>query len=221
MRLQAQFTEDKEVLKELQLALKQGDETKLDRYGDIRFIEAFKEQDRRVDAMLKALYFGLLGFLPLLLHAFTFNYTWLLIFAMLQVPWVILFLRIQKPKDWERMRHRLAEFPLPLLVENCNYNLIAQILAKRLLKTTDDELISLSASQRHNLVLFTVAMAKPITGERKLRAERAQSATAGFLALATLKQPGAELLLPASVLAQHPNLRCAIEEYQSAMKVPG
>lgn len=219
MRQKSQTVDEREIHKDISRALKRGDEAQLERYSDARFIAILEAQHKRLDAMYVALLIGLIVSVFLLVVALASDTRWLWLIPLCQAPWFVLFLRIRKRRTWTLIRRRLEQLPLGTLLENSHYTLIVKVLTQRLATATNEELTVLSMEQRQKLVELSIDMATSGADDNSLPDDYARAATLGFLALATLKQSGAEHFSPTKVLPHYINLRRAIEEYQSAMRV--
>ncbi|MGC4047547.1 MAG: hypothetical protein QM758_27450 [Armatimonas sp.] len=225
MRLQAQAIEDKDTLKKLQEALKSGTATRMvEQQSDdslLRLLTLY-QQKRRFRWFYLAPFLALALLQILVAFGNLMNWwRWSTIqFHLFFLP----FLFFQRKKHelsaeaWLPVMLRLESASLPTLLEAHRLkisplnNALRTGLTKRLSIATAEELESLTPDQRKELVRFTLSQLHTLSHERN------QAAIVGFLALATLKQPGAEHVSPNTISETHVNLRRAVEEYQTIMK---
>ncbi|MGC4047549.1 MAG: hypothetical protein QM758_27460 [Armatimonas sp.] len=124
------------------------------------------------------------------------------------------------PEVVQAIRQRLESASLPTLLDAYQLNPfifrsdILELLLERLTLATPSELEILTLSQRKSLVQFTLGHVNSID---LLIPEVEEAVIVGFLAMATLKLPGAEQVRLEAVNERHANLRLAIAEYKAAM----
>ncbi|MGC4047548.1 MAG: hypothetical protein QM758_27455 [Armatimonas sp.] len=222
-----------DTLKEIQKALKrESAATVLDRYTDNILIQLLRRQKRPSGIVL----WCWMAFLGIMIIVFlgAFARFWKLpntpfIFFIFQIHLVQHLFKI-KPEVLEPIKLRLEKASLPTLLDAYTLNIpqidetIQAALAKRLAVATTEDLEMLAPEQRKQLVRFTLIQARvnpltyPLDQPYLLPETQAQAATVGFLALASLKLPGAQHISSQKIRTTNPNLKQAIEEYQLAMK---
>jgi len=238
MRLQSYVIEEKDALIEIQRAFQSGTASQLAvKQNDVRLLQLLTTYAQRqnlawyflVPCLLLAL-FQLTAVVGRHFHLWSLpSYPMHLIF----LP--VLFFQKRRYKieasEWMLIKGQLESATLPTLLDIHQLKIsplsetVQAVLTKRLGAATTDELDLLTPTQRKELVRFTLAQVTPgkmqyySVPPLRISQERNQAAIVGFLALATLKQTGAEHILPTMVSPRYSNLRRAIEEYQSAMKV--
>ncbi len=134
-----------------------------------------------------------------------------------------------KPEAWEPVKRRLERAELPTLLDALALNIlplsdaIRAGLTTQLSTATTDILEALTPAQRKQLVRFVPAQlncsvwTRPIGPIQPLSAEKVQAATVGLLALATLRQTGAETLDWRGVDRVTSNLMAAHDEYLASL----
>lgn len=123
-------------------------------------------------------------------------------------------------KAWQTISQRVEVSSLNMLLAAHQLNIkelssaIQAGMIQRLNRATNEELELLTAMERRELVRFALRQLRPQwVGYPVLDAAQRQAATLGYLALATLKQPGAERPNRTGMNATHTHLSKAIDEY--------
>ena len=200
MCLQILTSKDKGPIKEFQEALESGDmEEVIERHGDIDLLRFLQHRQRPASRLWSVLLGPHLDSEP---H-----------------------MTLRADKAWRAINRLLKGASLPLLLEITALDIsrlcyaIRVGMIKQLILATKEDLESLTANQRQQLVRFTLNQLRPtLMGSPNLEALQRQAATLGYLALATLREPGAERPNRRSVNAKYANLSAAIKEYLVAMK---
>ncbi len=228
MQLQANQTAEKDALKELRKALGECNAAPLvSTHSDEALIRLLKLHFRPTALawryMSVAAVFWFLVFLGALFNVWKLP-VWLN--GVIFVP-ALLFNRGMpqiKSDAWLPIQIRLEKAGLPVLLDAYALNIfplrfsIQAGLARRLMVASRDELEALTPMQRKSLVRFTLAQLRPQwVGYPLVQEPEIRAATLGYLALATLKQRGAEKPDRRGLRPEHTNLRAAIEEYLEAM----
>ena len=232
MRLQAQTVEEQDTLRELRKALKRGDATHaLERHTDETLIQLLRRLTLPIQIVSWVGTIALFS-IAILYTGMIFH---LLQISAHQVAFLALvfplgrFVKI-KPDVLKAVKLRLEQASLPTLLDADALRIleleatIQKTLSKRLAVAATEDLEALTAHQRKQLLRFTQAQLRmDLTGYHIgkpyfLPEDRAQAATVGFLALASLKQPGAERVSPQRVQTTSSNLKRAIDEYLLVMK---
>lgn len=234
MRLQAQTLKEENALKELQQALKQKDPVSVFAlYSDDTLIQLLHRQQRPRRVVLWCLVCVFVIYLLAMLGAFA--HLWKLpsspAYLFFSQVHMVQYLFRLKPELLEQVKPRLEQASVSTLLDAYALRIpqleqvIREALAKRLAVVTTEELELLTPAQRKQLVRFTIFQAQLNIGTYSLGTPfvlpeaQAQAATVGFLALASLKQPGAHRISPQKIRTKNANLKRAIEEYQLMMKV--
>lgn len=228
MQLQANQTADKDALKELRKALGECNAAPLvSTHSDEALIHLLKLHFRpTVTAgryIIIATLFWLVMFLGALFNVWKLP-VWLSGFIFIPAMLIIKGMPQIKSDAWLPIQIRLEKAGLPVLLDAYALNIfplrfsIQAGLTRRLMVASRDELELLTPMQRKSLVRFTLAQLRPQwVGYPLVQEPEIRAATLGYLALATLKQRGAEKPDRRGLRPEHTNLRAAIEEYLEAM----
>lgn len=147
--------------------------------------------------------------------------------AILLVAPTIYFVSIyaSKSESWKALAQKIQTASLPTLLDAFALGIpdlmdgLQETIASKLPATPDDVLEELTPTQRKQLVKFTLAQMQLLWSKPRVIGDKhAQAAALGYLALATLKHPGAEHPNRRGIEAHHTNLVQAIEEYLIALK---
>ncbi|MGC4047553.1 MAG: hypothetical protein QM758_27480 [Armatimonas sp.] len=215
-------------MKELRQALSSGNTTTIvNSHSDEALIRLLKMHYRPAAFVLRYLIFAsafwLVVFLGALLHFWPLP-VWLN--AIIFLPGLLI-LRLPQVKEgaWSAIQQRIEKAELPVLLDAHALNVfvlrysIQAGLIRRLTVASPEELEALAPEQRKSLVRFTLKQLRPQwVGYHIVPDTETHAATLAYLALATLKQPGAEKPDRRGIHStSHTNLRAAIEEYLEAM----
>lgn len=128
-------------------------------------------------------------------------------------------------KAWAAMDSCIKAAPLTLLLELHTLNIsrlshaIRIGMIKQLTLATKEDLEELTPEHHKELRGFTLYQLRPmVTKSPHLEALQHQAATLGYLAMATLKIPGAENPRDSGFHTQDANLCKAIDEYHEALR---
>jgi hypothetical protein len=233
LRLQNPAREETEALKELGKALRQGDTTTtVARHTDAQLIALLQrcQKPSRVWQILLivSVVSVLINTIGSLLHLWKlpfFSFFGIFGFSSVFQNGIA----HAKPEAWEPVKQRLERAELPTLLDALALNIPALTdairagLSAQLSTATTDALEDLTAVQRQQLVRFVRAQlnaslwATPLGKAAILSDAQIQAATVGLLALATLKQPGAERLDWRVVRGDADRLRAAHQEYLASL----
>lgn len=229
MRLQASSTEDKKVFRDLQQALKTDNASiVLARHSDTQLLRLLRHHARYTTWLMVLVLIGaaIIVGQQLLFYFGPAKSPANRVTLLLIIPGCILVQRSKlKPATQKAIEARLRTATLATLLDAyflgipALNNVILEEIVKHLTRTTTDELEALSIWRRRQLVLFTLAQFRPQqVGSFDLAETQVQAATLGYLALATLKEPGAERPDRRGLNEKHINLREAIVVYLTALR---
>lgn len=231
MPLHVPQSQEKNDLKNLRRALKTGEAVTIaNTYDDQSLIELLQEFKRPTSNFQVALilYILLLVMVPMgeILHIGT-----LFVFlAIVGLP-ILLILWVSQtkihPRSLESLQARLEDAAISTLLQAYDLNIpdlksaIQAGLIKQLGTATAEELRGLTPTRRQLLVRFTLDQFTPQESQfAPIPEANAQAATLGYLALATLRQKGAEYPYVSLFGTLPDNLQKSIDEYQSVMRSP-
>ncbi|MGC4047550.1 MAG: hypothetical protein QM758_27465 [Armatimonas sp.] len=227
MPQQAFAQTEKEALKEFRLALKSGEvESTIAQHSDETLLRLLRYRNNHWRRIL----YGIAT--VLLLIIVTAIGTWLtgtLLFVGSFFTFTIANqseAKRKSAKTWATIGKRIEAASLPTLLEAYGLSIpdlssaIRTGMIKQLTLATHEDLLTLTPWQRHQLVRFTLGQLHSFWGAYPMvNASQRQAATLGYLALATLRQPGAERPDTSGINATHVNLKKAIADYRAALSV--
>lgn len=234
MLRQAQLPEEKETLWELQKALThENTALALERHTDDTLIQLLHRL--QLPSKIISRFQTILKLIVMLIYIGIYFDLWSLPIIPILVCFVLFIFPIDlyfkiNPEVLEQVNQRLGQASLQTLLEAYTLNIpelkraIFATLPVRLSIATTEDLEALTPEHRKQLVRFTLECTRPdlatytIGRFISLSDDRTSAATAGFLALASLKQPGAERVSLQWMRTKNPNLKRAVEEYKLAMK---